>query len=380
MPSTCHGCPQPVVYRDSIVRTDPNDSIVRTVLASARAAPEPRRLMLDIKLDTDAAGGLGPLVRRFAALGVDGMWISETRHDPFISAALAAGHDRRALLGTNVALAFPRSPMVTAISAWDVQRLSSGRFVLGLGSQVRRHIEGRFAASWSPPAKRMRDYIGAVRAIWRTFQNGEPLLYRGPHYSLDLMAPTWDPGPLPSGPPPIFMAAVGPQMVLVAAEVADGILLHPIASRRYIDRTMGPLHDRSGGAPRTVVATAVVGIGGNAAEVDEARAHVRRRLAFYAATPSYRSSLLAVHGWEEMGRSLSELARAGHWDRMAAELPDDVLDEFAIVGTPEEAGQRIHARYRGLVDRVIVDVEWPRDLDRAAWATLLAGAGMGRRG
>ncbi|MGK2850844.1 MAG: TIGR03617 family F420-dependent LLM class oxidoreductase [Candidatus Limnocylindrales bacterium] len=356
------------------------DSIARTVLAGARAAPEPRRLMLDIKLDTDAPGGLGPIVRRFAALGVDGMWIPETRHDPFISSALAAGHDGRTLLGTNIALAFPRSPMVTAISAWDVQRLSSGRFVLGLGSQVRRHIEGRFAVAWSPPAERMRDYIGAVRAIWRTFQNGEPLLYRGPHYSLDLMAPTWDPGPLPSGPPPIFMAAVGPQMVIAAAELADGILLHPIASRRYIDRVMGPIHDRSGGAPRTVVATAVVGIGGNAAEIDAARARVRKRVAFYAATPSYRSSVLAVHGWEEIGRNLSGLARAGHWDRMAADLPDDVLDEFAIVGTAEEAGQRIHARYGGLVDRVIVDVEWPRDLGQAAWAKLLAAAGMGRRG
>lgn len=368
------------MYRDSIVRTDLNDSIVRTVPASAGAAPEPRRLKLDIKLDADAAGDLGPIVRRSSVLGVDGMWISETRHDPFISAALAAGHDGRTLLGTNVALAFPRSPMVTAISAWDVQRLSSGRFVLGLGSQVRRHIEGRFAVSWSPPAKRMRDYIGAVRAIWRTFQNGDPLLYRGPHYSLDLMAPTWNPGPLPWGAPPIFMAAVGPQMVRVAAELADGILLHPIASSRYIDRTMGPVRDRSGGAPRTVVATVVVGIGGNATEVDAARARVRRRVAFYAATPSYRSSLLAVHGWEGIGRSLSELARAGHWDRMAAELPDDVLDAFAIVGTPEEAGQRIHARYGGLVDRVIVDVEWPRDLDQAAWATLLAAAGTGRRG
>ncbi|MDR7560505.1 MAG: TIGR03617 family F420-dependent LLM class oxidoreductase [Armatimonadota bacterium] len=313
---------------------------------------------IDIHMMYRTLAEVPDVVRTAERLGVDGVWVSETAHDPFLGAALAAEHSARLLVGTGVAIAFTRSPTVLAHLAYDLAEASRGRFVLGLGTQVRAHIVRRYGLTWDAPAARLRDVVGAVRAVWEAWRTGAPLAYRGRYYTLTLMTPAFSPAPHPY-PIPIMTAGVNPRMCQVAGEVADGFLVQPLHTRGYLTDVIRPALARGrarGGRPDPcpVVASVLVGVGESATAVRDAAARVRERIAFYASTPSYRR-VLDHHGWGELGVRLRTLAARGAWAEMGTLIPDEILHEVAVVGGPEDVGDRLRERYRGLADRVVLD-------------------------
>jgi probable F420-dependent oxidoreductase len=291
--------------------------------------------------------------RRAEALGYDGVLAAETKDDPYIVMALAAAATSRVGLATAVAIAFPRSPMVTALSAWTLQKLSHGRFTLGLGSQVRGHIERRYGMRWSAPGPWLRDYVGALRAIWACWQNRTKLDFESEHYKLSLMVPLFAPAPIEHPQIPVELAAVNPYMCQVAGEVADGIRAHPIATPRYIAETMLPAAKK--GAARagrdfsgfTLCAMPLVATAGTRATLAERIRDVRARVAFYASTPAY---LLAFEseGYGEVARTPQGHARAQRWAEMADLVTDEMLDAYAVIGTYDEIAAKLCARYAPL--------------------------------
>ncbi|HEU5299098.1 MAG TPA: TIGR03617 family F420-dependent LLM class oxidoreductase [bacterium] len=293
------------------------------------------------------------LARAAEDLGFDGLWFPETAHEPFLGAALACEHTNAVAVGTNVAIAFTRSPTLLAHLAWDLAALSAGRFVLGLGSQVRGHIVRRYGMPWEAPAPRLRDAIQAVRAVWHAWRTGTPLRHRGRFYQLSLMTPFFTP-PRHDHPIPIVTAGVNPVMCRVAGEAADGFQVHPLHTAGYLREVILPaIHQGQTRAGRPEVP---IGINASVFVVTDApngpgAAAARRAIAFYASTPSYRG-VLAHHGWEETGARLSVLASRGAWDRMAGEVTDEMLDAIAVVAPPDEAGAALRARYEGLAGRV----------------------------
>ena len=289
--------------------------------------------------------------------GFDGLFVAESTGDPFQNLAVASQHTSRVTLGTSVALAFPRSPMLTAVSAWELQRATNGRHILGLGSQVRRHIERRFSAPFTPPAARLREYAQAVRHIWGAFQGEHPLGFHGEYYTLDYLPDAMNPGPLAAGPPPIYLAALGPVMFQAAAAVADGALIHPIHTQEYLRTVAEPAIARGlaeSGRSReefTLSATVLCIVDEDAG--DASREAVRRQFAFYASTPAYRP-VLELHGWQSLGDRLRGLVRRGEHDAMAAQVPDEILDTFCVAArTWGEAIELAVRRYQGIVDRVM---------------------------
>ena len=289
--------------------------------------------------------------------GYDGLVTSENKNDPFLALALAAVNTRALALLTGIAIAFSRSPMAVANVSWDLQVASRGRFVLGLGSQVRAHNENRFSVPWSAPAPRMREYVQALRAIWRCWETGEKLAYRGQHYKFTLMTPNFTPTSTGQRPVPVTIAAVGPAMLRVAGEVCDGVRLHGFCTRRYIDEVvMRELRGgmAKGGRPRECFEIAGGGFivtGADDGEVAKMVEWVRYRVAFYASTPAYWP-VLDVHGLQELGRKLNVMSKAGQWDRMAGEISDDVVRLFAAVGTHRELAGAIAERFGGVADSV----------------------------
>lgn len=287
--------------------------------------------------------------------GFDGAVALENAHGPIPPLSVAALATSRIQLGTGVAIAFPRSPTITAHAAWDLNKASNGRFYLGLGSQVKGHNERRYGIEWVPPGPRMRDYIGAVRAIWRAWEKEEPLDYHSKHYTLTLTTPNFSPRPLGLPRIPIAMSAVGPVMLRVAGEVADGVRLHPFSTRRYLEEVS--LAHVVEGLERTgrsrsqieVISGAFIATGANEEEVMKMRDYVRFRIAFYCSTRSYWH-VLRLHDLVELGERLRPLPAENRWDEMAAMIPDEVIDLFATVGTYDEIGDRIAARYGGLAD------------------------------
>ena len=315
-------------------------------------------MKLDIALNVE--GKHLPAIARTAAaaeeLGFDALWSSETRHDPFLPLALAAEHSSRLQLGTAVAIAFSRSPMVVAQTAWDLQDYSGGRLLLGLGTQVKPHIERRFGMPWSAPAPRLREYIGALRAIWRSFQTGAPLDHRGEHYRLSLLTPFFNPGPIEHPAIPISIAGVNQALARLAGEACDGFHVHPFHSAHYLRSVVRPAVEagavRAGRVLEDVELTAgVFVITGSGRELAELRERVRSQAAFYASTPSYRA-VLEAHGWSETGEQLGRLARAARWSDMPALIGDEMLGEFAVEAAPDELGAALRERYSGLLDRV----------------------------
>jgi probable F420-dependent oxidoreductase len=279
------------------------------------------------------------------------MWSVEAQHDPFLPLVIAAGSTSRMRLGTNIAVAFARNPMTVAQVASDLHRMSQGRFILGLGPQVRAHIERRFAMPWSRPVARMREFVLALRAIWASWESGEPLCFEGEFYRHTLMAPNFDPGPTGHGPPAVYLAAVGPRMTAAAGEVADGLLCHPLATPAYLSAVTLPA---LGSAPDfVVVASVLAATGADEAALTASRENVRRKIAFYAATPAYRP-ILELHGLLELQPELNELARRGRWDEMAGRVDDAVLERFAVVGRPGDIGRAVRERFAGLADRVTI--------------------------
>ncbi|SDD47300.1 probable F420-dependent oxidoreductase, MSMEG_2256 family [Geodermatophilus telluris] len=307
--------------------------------------------------------------------GYDGFWVSEVAHDPFVGLAVAALATERVRLGTAIAVAFARTPMTTAAAADDLQALSGGRLVLGLGTQVKAHVTRRFSMPWSHPAARMREYVLALRAIWDTWHTGAPLAFRGEFYTHTLMTPVFTPPPHGFGPPPVLLAGVGETMTEVAGEVADGFLPHGFTTERYLREVSLPALER--GRARTgrtlegfvVAGSPMVAAGRTEEELAAATAAVRAQLAFYGSTPAYRP-VLELHGWGELGERLHALSLRGRWEEMGRLLDDEVLDALAVVGRPEEAGREVVRRYGDLVDRI--SLATPRGADPGTTARVVA--------
>jgi len=299
----------------------------------------------------------GEAAKRQEDAGYDGLWAAETSHDPFISLALAAEHTERVELGTSIVVAFGRNPMDLAVTANDMQLLSKGRFILGLGSQIRPHIEKRFSMPWSHPAPRMREFILAMRAIWDAWHNGTKLDFRGTFYTHTLMTPFFNPGPSEFGPPKVFLAGVGAVMTEVAGEVCDGFLAHGFSTPRYLREVTVPAIERGlkkSGRSRSdfeVTCPGFMVLGNNDEEIEKAAAGVRQQIAFYGSTPAYRP-VLDMHGWGDLQGELNAMSKRGEWVEMGKLINDDILNEFAIVGRPEDVPTEIEKRYGGLVDRI----------------------------
>jgi probable F420-dependent oxidoreductase len=307
------------------------------------------------------------------AAGYDGTYTFEGPHDPFLPLVLAAEATERLELMTAVAIAFARNPMTLASQAYDLHLLSEGRFRLGLGSQVKAHVERRFSMPWVAPAARMRELVLAVRAIWASWQDRVPLHFVGDHFTHTLMTPFFDPGPNPFGTPPIWLGGVGPLMTEVAGEVADGFLVHPFCTQRSLLEITMPALER-GRARQTetaeriqVALPVIVATGPTDADLEAAVAAVRAQIAFYASTPAYRV-VLDAHGWGDLQPQLHERTRAGDWAGMAELVHDDLLDAVAIVAPPDEVAPAIDERYGALLDRVALNAPYP--VDPEVWAAI----------
>ncbi len=317
------------------------------------------------------------IVRRAEAVGYDAVTTSETSHDPFLPLVLAAEHSERLLLGTSVAIAFPRSPMVVAYVAWDLQKFSRGRLVLGLGTQVKGHIERRFSVPWTAPGPRLREYIGALRAIWECWQKGAPLNFRGRHYTFTLMTPFFNPGPIDHPTIPVYIAAVNAFMARLAGEVCDGIRLHPFLSPKYLREVILPaVRAGAARAGRSLENFGLAGAGfvitgRTEADLAPQREAVRRQLAFYASTRTYRP-VMELHGWGETVDRLHRLSLQGRWEEMAGLITDEMLETYATIGTYDEIADRLRERYGGLVTSVAVNLPLETPADREVAREVIA--------
>jgi probable F420-dependent oxidoreductase len=316
-------------------------------------------MKLDAGLGAEAKylNDVGRTARAAEDLGFAGLWTSETKHDGFLPLAIAANETREMELGTSVAIAFSRSPMETAQTAWDLQDLSEGRFLLGLGTQVRAHVTRRFSMPWDRPASRLRDYILALRAIWGSFQTEGSLRFEGEFYRHTLMTPFFNPGPIEHPEIPVFIAGVNTRLARLAGEICDGFHVHPFHSPEYVRQTVKPAiaegADEAGrNLEQVVLATSAFIIAAeNGEEATEQRESVRAQISFYASTPTYRT-VLEAHGWEDVGERLGVMAREKKWREMPALISDEMLAAFAVEASPDEIGAALKERYEGLIDRV----------------------------
>jgi probable F420-dependent oxidoreductase len=320
--------------------------------------------MADLQVDAaltiaklEAVSKVAPEIER---LGYDGIFSFEGPHDPFFPLLLAAEYTERVQLTTAVAIAFARNPMTLAQTAYDLQLASHGRFRLGLGTQIKPHIEKRFSMPWSQPVDRMRELVLAIRAIWATWNEGVPLDFHGEFYRHTLMTPFFNPGPSPYGLPGIFLAGVGPKMTEMAGEVADGFIVHPFGSERSLRELTIPAVER--GATRAGRALADVEVafplmavvGDTDEEIERGRGLMRPRLAFYGSTPAYKV-ILDVHGWGDLQPELNRLSKTGDWGEMSKLITDEMVDAFSVQGTPDTIGPIVRERYGDLVQRVSFD-------------------------
>ncbi len=306
-------------------------------------------------------------------LGYDGLMTMENAHDPFLPLGVAATSTEHVELITGIAIAFARSPMATANIGWDLQAASAGRFVLGLGSQIKAHNERRFSVPWSAPAPRMKEYIQALRAIWACWKGDGKLDFRGEHYQFTLMTPNFIPEPFAGPPPAVTMAAVGPAMLRVAGEICDGVRLHPFCTRAYVDnivmQNLGTGMAKSGRKRESfeVSGGGFIATGPDQQAVDKMVEWVRYRIAFYASTPAYWP-VLEQHGLEDLGKKLNRLTKEGKWDTIAAEIPDDVVGLFAAIGKHDEIASAIEKRFGNASDAIFASVatavpaDFPKDL------------------
>ena len=326
-----------------------------------------------VKLD---AGLLAPdlksvpgFARAVEEAGYAGLWSFETQHEAFLPLAIAATVTKKINLGTSIAVAFPRSPMITAHIAWDLAKASDGRFILGLGSQVKAHNERRFSVKFESPAPKLREYVLALRAIWDCWQNGTPLKFKGEFYEFTLMTPFFSPGPIDHPDIPVYIAGVNQMMCRVAGEVCDGLHVHPFHSPKYIRNYVLPaveegLNKSRGSnqeearaprpaarAPFTLASSCFVIIGDTEAERSKMAEEVRQQLSFYASTRTYEP-VLAAHGWESLNRELHQKSLDGDWRGMAGLITDEMLDVFAVFGTWEDLASKLRERYEGLLDRI----------------------------
>lgn len=333
-------------------------------------------MKLSTNLVVDDLRDVADPARRIEEMGFESLYISERKHDPFLQLAIAATVTERVKLGPEVALAFPRNPMVLAYSAWDLQRASRGRFLLGLGTQVKAHNERRFGLQWSRPGPKLREYILAIRAIWDCFQNRTKLDFHGEFFHFDLMTPMFDPGPLDVPPPPIFVGAVNPWNCRMAGEVADGFHCHGFHTAQtlranVIDNIQAGLD--AAGRKRsdfTITAPVMAVMGGNRQEIDVMRERVRGMIAFYGST-SYYKAMFEAHSWDRTFERLLEKSRTNQWDRMAEEISDEMIAEFAVEGLYEDIPRLLHEKYGDMLDEVLIYFGEPEKGDPATWRRLV---------
>jgi len=328
-------------------------------------------MYLDASLPPTSLTAIPAIARAAERLGFDALWSTETMHDPFLPGALIAEHTQRLHFGTAVAIAFARSPATLAYTAWDLAQASAGRFILGLGTQVKAHIERRFGMPWPDSVVgKLREQIEATRAFWRTWQTGERLNYRGEYYKLSLMSPFFNPGPIEHPDIPIYIAGVNTGLARLAGEVADGFHVHPLHSARYLREVILPaIQDGADKAGRKreeikVSVTAFV------VTSPEESAFVRSQIAFYASTPSYRP-VMALHGWQEVAERLSALAARGEWGEMPKWVSDDMLQTLAVVAQPADLPAALLERYRSLADRLALYTPFVPGERDAFWHDLL---------
>jgi len=319
-------------------------------------------MLLDYLSQRQQPDSVGEEVARLERAGLDGYFVAETNHDAMLTAALVATRSTRLTVGTAIAIAFARSPMSMAYSAHGLQQIARGRFVLGLGSQIRAHVERRFGMPWGDPVRRMNEFIAAYHSVWDAWETGAELRFRGDFYQHTLMPPAFRPPKLPWPRPPVLLAGIGPRMTRLAAESADGIVCHPLSSVRYLrERTLPQLQraaDHLGKdlARFTVCATVLVATGSSADELDTEIARTRRQIAFYASTPAYRP-VLELHGWGDLGDEARALTRQGRWSELPDLIDDDVLNAFAVVAEIDRLGPILAARYAGSLTRLNLATE-----------------------
>jgi len=297
--------------------------------------------------------------QRLASIGYDGVYTLEGSWDPFLPLALAASSAPALDLATGIAVAFPRNPMHIAYQAWDLHKFSQGKFMLGIGSQIKAHIEKRFGTAFDPPATRMREYILAVKAIFDCWQNGTRLNFEGDYYRHTLMTPMFNAGPLPFGPPPVLLGALGPKMTEVAGEVADGLIVHPFNSMPFLtDRALPAVHRGLEKAGRSrddfILQINAIVITGETEEARQAATDsVKSLLGFYASTPAYRPPMDAV-GYGELQPELNRLSKEGAWEELGNRIDDRFVEAFATCGTPDEIAPKLREKYGSHADRLAI--------------------------
>jgi probable F420-dependent oxidoreductase len=330
-------------------------------------------MLLDATLPPGSLSDIPAYTAAAEALGFDAIWSSETQHDPFLPLALVAEHSRRLRFGTAVAIGFARSPTVVAHTAWDLAGVSGGRFLLGLGTQVRAHIERRFGMPWpASPVSQLREYMAALRAVWSAWQTGDRLNLRGKHYTLTLMTPFFSPPPIDHPAIPIYIAGVNRPLCRLAGEVADGLHIHPYHSVRYLREVVRPaVEEGRARAGRSADAVAYA-VSVFAVTDDAGAGFARSQIAFYASTPSYRT-VMETHGWGEAADRLGALARRGAWAEMGSCITDEMLEAFAVVAPTEDLAAALKARYDGLADRITLYLPFRPGERDAFWRRLIEG-------
>jgi probable F420-dependent oxidoreductase len=330
-------------------------------------------LKIDAEVGVESPLESAELARKAESYGFDCLWVNETKHDPFVQIALAAASTNKIGLGTSIALAFTRSPTTLAYTAWDLQSVSKGRLILGLGSQVKGHIERRFGMKWEAPAPKMKEVVMALRSIWESWQKGTRLDFRGRFFNLDLMTPFFDPGPIEHPAIPVYVAGVNKGMCRVVGGVADGLHVHPLHTVRYLRDVVHPaLAEGASKASRrredvVIAASVFAAVGDTEREIEAVREAYRQQIAFYASTRSYRS-VMELHGWGDVCDRLHSLSAKGEWQRMGSEIGNEMLREFLVEGSWVEIGGIIRKRYAGLVDRVRLYIPFDGE---ERWRTLV---------
>ena len=327
-------------------------------------------------LNTSDLKGIPEEARHAESLGYDGLCTDETAHDPFFPLLLAATTTSKVTLNTRVAIAFPRSPMVVAYAAMDLQNFSGGRFSVGLGTQVKGHIERRFSTEWGSPGPRLREYVQSLHAIWDNWQDGKKLDYHGEFYKFSLMTPFFSPGASPVGAPPVYVSALNPYNCRVAGEVCQGIALHPITTAKYLTEVIKPnLAKGAQIAGRNPDEIALAGsgfviTGPDQKTIEGKKEAVRRQIAFYFSTRTY-FPVLEVHGFQEVGQKLHELSLKGEWTQMAALISDEMLNTFAVIGPHDEVAGRIKERYGGLLDELSLNTGPDSQMDEGVMPAII---------
>jgi probable F420-dependent oxidoreductase len=332
-------------------------------------------MRLDTGISTRDLSEVPGEAKRAEELGFDALWSMEAGNDGFLPLALAAEHTSRIKLGPSVAIAFPRSPMATAYTAWDLAALSKGRFILGLGTQVKGHIERRYGVKWEAPVPKLREYVMALKAIFKCWaEGGKKLAFQGKYYNFSLMTPFFAPRPH-SYRIPIFIAGVNEHILRLAGEHCDGLHAHPFTSAKYLREFLIPRVEEGlskAGRSRedfTISTTAFVILGRNREEIERAKDAVRQQISFYASTRTYKV-VLDMHGWGDTAYKLNELAGKGEWAAMPKFITDEMLDVYAVAGTYDNIAEKLQQRFDGLLDRVAFYVPYKAAFDDSVWGKL----------